>query len=133
MTRVKGGTIHRARRKKVLDEAKGYFGSKHRLYRTAKEQLMHSGSYAYRDRKQKKRDFRKLFITRINGTLMSCNCLAISLSPLPIYSDASTSHKTTSTSLIVDFATFTIYSDNLFFALCIPGVSRKTIWPSSLV
>ena len=67
MTRVKGGTIHRARRKKVLNEAKGYFGSKHRLYKTAKEQLMHSGPYAYRDRKQKKRDFRKLWITRINA------------------------------------------------------------------
>ncbi len=67
MTRVKGGTIHRARRKKVLNEAKGYFGSKHRLYKTAKEQVMHSGAYAYRDRKQKKRDFRKLWITRINA------------------------------------------------------------------
>ncbi len=67
MTRVKGGTIHRARRKKVLDQAKGYFGSKHRLYKTAAEQVMHSGKYAYRDRKQKKRDFRKLWITRINA------------------------------------------------------------------
>src|SRR5574344_1782293 len=67
MTRVKGGTIHRARRAKVLDEAKGYFGSKHRLYRTAKDQLMHSGHYAYRDRRQNKRDFRKLWITRINA------------------------------------------------------------------
>ena len=67
MPRVKNGTIHRARRKKVLKQAKGYFGSKHRLYRTAKEQVMHSLSYAYRDRKQKKRDFRKLWITRINA------------------------------------------------------------------
>ena len=67
MPRVKGSTIHRARRKKILDEAKGYFGSKHRLYKTAKEQVMHSGKYAYRDRKQKKRDFRKLWITRINA------------------------------------------------------------------
>ena len=67
MTRVKGGTVARARRKKVLKEAKGYFGSKHRLYKTAKEQLMHSGQYAFRDRKQKKRDFRKLWITRINA------------------------------------------------------------------
>mgnify|MGYP004587024639 FL=1 len=67
MPRVKGGTIHAARRKKVLNEAKGYFGSKHRLYRTAKEQVMHSLSYAYRDRRQKKRDFRKLWITRINA------------------------------------------------------------------
>lgn len=67
MARVKGGTIHKARRKKVLDQAKGYFGSKHRLYRTAKEQVMHSGKYAYRDRRNKKRDYRKLWITRINA------------------------------------------------------------------
>ena len=65
--RVKGGTIHRARRKKALKQAKGYFGSKHRLYKTAKEQVMHSDSYAYRDRKARKRDFRKLWITRINA------------------------------------------------------------------
>ena len=67
MARVKGGTVARARRKKTLKEAKGYFGSKHRLYKTAKEQLLHSGVYAYRDRRQKKRDFRKLWITRINA------------------------------------------------------------------
>ena len=67
MTRVKGGTVARARRKKVLKEAKGYFGSKHRLYKTAHEQLMHSGQYAYRDRRQKKREFRKLWIARINA------------------------------------------------------------------
>ena len=67
MTRVKGGTISKARHKKVLKQAKGYFGSKHRLYRTANEQVMHSGKYAYRDRRQKKRDFRKLWITRINA------------------------------------------------------------------
>ena len=73
MPRVKGGTIHAARRKKVLNEAKGYFGSKHRLYRTAKEQVMHSLSYAYRDRRQKKRDFRKLWITRINAACRENN------------------------------------------------------------
>lgn len=67
MTRVKGGTIARARRKKVLKEARGYFGSKHRLYKTAHEQLMHSGQYAYRDRRQNKRNFRKLWIARINA------------------------------------------------------------------
>ena len=67
MTRVKGGTVARARRKKVLKEAKGYFGSKHRLYKTAHEQVMHSGNYAFRDRKQNKRNFRKLWITRINA------------------------------------------------------------------
>ena len=67
MTRVKTGTVSKKRHKKVLKAAKGYFGSKHRLYKTAKEQLMHSGQYAFRDRKQKKRDFRKLWITRINA------------------------------------------------------------------
>ncbi len=67
MTRVKGGTVSKTRRRKVLKEAKGYFGSKHRLYKTAQEQVFHSGAYAYRDRKQNKRNFRKLWITRINA------------------------------------------------------------------
>ena len=67
MTRVKNSVVTKKRHKKVLKAAKGYFGSKHRLYKTAKEQLMHSGQYAFRDRRQKKRDFRKLWITRINA------------------------------------------------------------------
>lgn len=73
MARVKGGTVARTRRKKTLKAAKGYFGSKHRLYKTAKEQLLHSGAYAYRDRKRKKRDFRKLWITRINAACRENN------------------------------------------------------------
>lgn len=67
MARVKTAKITKARHKKILKNAKGYFGSKHRLYKTAKEQLMHSGNYAFRDRRAKKRDFRKLWITRINA------------------------------------------------------------------
>ena len=67
MARVKNGVTTKQRHKKVLKQARGYFGSKHRLYKTAKEQLMHSGAYAYRDRKQNKRNFRKLWITRINA------------------------------------------------------------------
>ena len=67
MPRVKSGMTNRARHKKVLKEAKGYFGSKHGLYRSANEQVMHAGKYAFRDRRQKKRDFRKLWITRINA------------------------------------------------------------------
>ncbi len=67
MTRVKSGVQTKRRHKKVLKEASGYFGSKHRLYKSAKEQLMHSKVYAYRDRRQKKREFRKLWITRINA------------------------------------------------------------------
>ncbi len=67
MPRVKGGYTTRQRRKKILKLAKGYFGSKRTLYRTAHEQVMRSLAYAYRDRKQKKRQFRKLWITRINA------------------------------------------------------------------
>jgi large subunit ribosomal protein L20 len=67
MARVKGGNVAKNRRRKVLKAAKGYFGSKHRLFKTAQEQVFHSGKYAYRDRKQNKRNFRKLWITRINA------------------------------------------------------------------
>lgn len=68
MPRVKGGTVTRARRKKTIKLAKGYFGAKHTLYKVAKQQVMKSGQYAFRDRRQRKRDFRKLWITRINAT-----------------------------------------------------------------
>ncbi len=67
MTRVKGGTVSKNRRRKVLKQAKGYFGSKHRLYKTAQEQVFNSEAYAYRDRRANKRNFRKLWITRINA------------------------------------------------------------------
>lgn len=65
--RVKGSTPTRNRRKKVLKLAKGYFGSKHLLYRTANEQVMHSQKYAFAGRKQTKREMRKLWIARINA------------------------------------------------------------------
>ncbi|MCK9524950.1 MAG: 50S ribosomal protein L20 [Limnochordia bacterium] len=67
MSRVKGGPVTRQRRKKVLKLAKGYFGDKSKKYRVANQAVMKSGNYAYRDRKAKKRDFRKLWITRINA------------------------------------------------------------------
>ncbi len=67
MARVKGGTVTRARRKKVLKRAEGYFGSKHLLFKTAKEQVCHSLRYAYVSRRLIKRDFRKLWIKRINA------------------------------------------------------------------
>ena len=67
MARVKGGTVSRARRKKVLKLAKGYFGSKHTLYKTANEQVMHSFRYAYNDRRKLKGNMRKIWITRINA------------------------------------------------------------------
>lgn len=69
MTRVKGGVVSKNRRRKVLKQAKGYFGSKHRLYKTAQEQLFHSGAYSYQDRKKRSGDFRKLWIARINAAV----------------------------------------------------------------
>ena len=67
MARVKGGTVTRRRRNKYLKLAKGYFGAKSKLYKTAKQAVMKSHTYAYRDRRQKKRDFRRLWVTRINA------------------------------------------------------------------
>lgn len=67
MARIKGATATRKRRKKILKLAKGYYGSKSKLFKTAKEAVMKSGNYAYIGRKQKKRDFRRLWITRISA------------------------------------------------------------------
>lgn len=67
MSRVKRGTTAHRRHKKVLKQAKGYFGRKSKLYRVANQAVMKSGNYAYRDRRRKKRDFRRLWITRINA------------------------------------------------------------------
>ncbi len=67
MARVKGAMMTRKRRKKVLKLAKGYFGAKSKLFRTAKQAVMKSGQYAYVGRKQRKRDFRRLWITRISA------------------------------------------------------------------
>lgn len=67
MPRVKGGYTTRQRRKKVLKLAKGFVGSKHTLYKTAHEAVMRAMAYAYRDRKNRKREFRKLWISRINA------------------------------------------------------------------
>ena len=67
MARVKGAMMTRKRRKKVLKLSKGYFGSKSRLFKTAKQQVMKSGNYAYVGRKNKKRDFRRLWITSISA------------------------------------------------------------------
>ena len=67
MARIKGATMTRKRRNKVLKMAKGYYGSKSSLFKTAKQAVMKSGQYAYIGRKQKKRDFRRLWITRISA------------------------------------------------------------------
>lgn len=67
MARVKRSVNARKKRRKVLDEAKGYYGRKNSSYKLAKEQVMRSGAYAYRDRRVRKREFRRLWITRINA------------------------------------------------------------------
>ena len=67
MPRVKRGVVARARRKKVLKQAKGYYGQRSRSFRVAKQAVIKAGQYAYRDRRQKKRQFRSLWIVRINA------------------------------------------------------------------
>lgn len=67
MARVKRGVTASKKHKKIRDLAKGYYGAKHRWFRTANEAVMHAGQYAYRDRKNKKREIRRLWITRLNA------------------------------------------------------------------
>jgi large subunit ribosomal protein L20 len=72
MPRVKRGVTARARHKKVLKEAKGYYGARSRVYRVAKQAVIKAGQYAYRDRRQRKRQFRALWIARINAGAREC-------------------------------------------------------------
>ena len=72
MPRVKRGVTARAKHKKVLAEAKGYYGARSKVYRVAKQAVIKAGQYAYRDRRQKKRQFRSLWIVRINAAAREC-------------------------------------------------------------
>lgn len=72
MPRVKRGVVAHAKHKKVLKKAKGYYGARSRVYRVAKQAVIKAGQYAYRDRRQKKRQFRALWITRINAAAREC-------------------------------------------------------------
>lgn len=72
MPRVKRGVIAKARHKKILEQAKGYYGARSRTYRVAKQAVIKAGQYAYRDRRQRKRQFRALWITRINAQAREC-------------------------------------------------------------
>lgn len=72
MARVKRGVTARKKHKKVLKQAKGYYGARSRVYRVAKQAVIKAGQYAYRDRKQKKRQFRSLWIVRINAAARNC-------------------------------------------------------------
>jgi large subunit ribosomal protein L20 len=73
MTRVKRGVFSRARHKKILKQAKGYYGARSRVYRVAIQAVIKSGQYSYRDRRQKKRKFRSLWISRINAAVRENN------------------------------------------------------------
>ncbi|QCI26656.1 50S ribosomal protein L20 [Buchnera aphidicola (Thelaxes californica)] len=73
MTRVKRGVVAHARHKKILKKAKGYYGARSRVYRVANQAVIKAGQYAYRDRRQKKRIFRQLWITRINAAARNNN------------------------------------------------------------
>ena len=72
MPRVKRGVTARARHKKVLKQARGYYGARSRVYRVAKQAVIKAGQYAYRDRRQRKRQFRALWIVRINAAAREC-------------------------------------------------------------
>lgn len=67
MARIKRGVVAKSRHKKILGKAKGYYGARSKLYKTAKQAVIKAGQYAYRDRRQRKRQFRALWITRINA------------------------------------------------------------------
>ncbi|CAL4319506.1 50S ribosomal protein L20 [Buchnera aphidicola (Eriosoma lanigerum)] len=73
MARVKRGVVAHARHKKILKKAKGYYGARSRVYRVAKQAVIKAGQYAYRDRRNKKRQFRQLWITRINAGVRTSN------------------------------------------------------------
>jgi large subunit ribosomal protein L20 len=72
MARVKRGVVAHARHKKVLKQAKGYYGARRKVYRVAKQAVTKAGQYAYRDRRQRKRQFRRLWIVRINAAARQC-------------------------------------------------------------
>ncbi len=72
MARVKRGVVARARHNKVREQAKGYYGARRKVFRVAKQAVIKAGQYAYRDRRQKKRDFRALWIVRINAAARMC-------------------------------------------------------------
>lgn len=106
MARVKNSPVTRARRHKILKQAKGYFGAKHLLFRTAKEQVFHSLKYAYTHRRSIKRDYRKLWIRRINA---GCRLCEISYSQFMYglkLANVNINRKMLSELAINDFATF---------------------------
>ncbi|MFL2104564.1 50S ribosomal protein L20 [Desemzia sp. FAM 23991] len=117
MPRVKGGSVTRQRRKKVLKLAKGYYGSKNTLFKVANQQVMKSYQYAYRDRRQKKRDFRKLWIARINAAARMNNMSYSTLMHGLKVADIDINRKMLSDIAIHDAAAFTALTEQAKTAL----------------
>ncbi|MBN2689503.1 MAG: 50S ribosomal protein L20 [Gammaproteobacteria bacterium] len=117
MPRVKSGVPARARHRKILKKAKGYYGARSRVYRVAKQAVIKAGQYAYRDRKQRKRQFRALWIVRINAAARECGVsysqLINGLKRASILID----RKILSDIAIVDFATFQAIAEKAKAAL----------------
>ncbi|WP_343128696.1 50S ribosomal protein L20 [Buchnera aphidicola (Kurisakia onigurumii)] len=117
MARVKRGVTARARHKKVLKQAKGYYGARSRVYRVAKQAVIKAGQYAYRDRRQKKRSFRSLWITRINAAAR-LNKISYSSFMLGLkVSSISINRKILSEIAIMDKNAFSILVKNSLMAL----------------
>ena len=125
MARVKGGYVTRQRRKKVLKLAKGYFGSKHILYKTAHEQVMHSFKYAYNDRKDLKRNMRKLWIARINAAARMNDISYSRLMHGLKLANVTINRKMLSEIAIHDAAGFTAIVETAKNALANPSVAAK--------
>ena len=117
MARIKGAMMTRKRRNKVLKLAKGYYGSKHSLFKTAKQAVMKSGNYAYIGRKQKKRDFRRLWITRISAACKANGMNYSSFMNGLKKADINLNRKMLSEIAIADPAAFTALTEKAMAAL----------------
>ncbi len=117
MPRVKRGVTARARHKKVLDKAKGYYGARSRVYRVAKQAVTKAAQYAYRDRRQRKRDFRALWIVRINAAARECGLSYSRFINGLIKADVEVDRKVLADIAVHDKATFAALADKAKAAL----------------
>ncbi len=117
MPRVKRGVTARARHKKVIKQAKGYRGARKNVYRVAKQAVIKAGQYAYRDRRRKKRDFRSLWIIRINAAARECGMTYSTFMNGLKSSSIDLDRKTLAHIAVTDRETFSLLADKAKFAL----------------
>ncbi len=117
MPRVKRGVTARARHKKVLKQAKGYRGARKNVFRVAKQAVTKAGQYAYRDRRRKKRDFRSLWIMRINAAARECGMSYSTFMNGLKRSSIELDRKTLAHIAVKDKETFSLLADKAKFAL----------------